>query len=128
MENTICVVEDNLPIRKLFCTLLKKSGYEVSDFGDGKTALEWLKNNRPILLLCDILLPDMNGGEIMKFVRELPYGKEVPIVAATGFAQLSDREKFLEMGFDGYISKPINTAIFVQEIVDLMNAKKDSLK
>lgn len=128
MANIICVVEDNVPIRKLFVTLLKKNGYECTDFGEGQSAMDWLKDNKPDLLICDILLPDMNGTDIMKFVRELPYGKEITIIAATGFAQANDRDKFLEQGFDGYISKPINTATFVQEIKDVMQAKLDSLK
>ncbi len=129
MDNkTICIVEDNIPIRKLFSTILKKSGYEIADFGDGETAIAWLKDNEPLVLICDILLPDMNGTEIMKFTKTMPYGNNIPIIAATGFCQMNDREKFLEDGFDAFISKPINTATFVQEIEAFIQEKKDSLK
>lgn len=124
MENTICVIEDNMPIRKLFSTLLSKNGFQVVDFGDGATSLAWLKENMPNAILCDILLPDMNGSDILNFVRSKPDGAKVPIIAATGFAKINDREKYLEMGFDGYISKPINTATFVQEIKEYIEAKR----
>lgn len=124
MENTICVIEDNMPIRKLFSTLLSKNGFQVVDFGDGATSLAWLKDNMPNAILCDILLPDMNGSDILNFVRSKSNGTNVPIIAATGFAKINDREKYLEMGFDGYISKPINTATFVQEVKECIEAKK----
>lgn len=124
MENTICIVEDNTPIRKLFATLLSKNGFQVVDFGDGATALAWLKDNTPNSMLCDILLPDMNGSDILAFVRQKPNGDKIPVIAATGFAKINDREKYLEMGFDGYISKPINTATFVQEVKDYIEAKR----
>lgn len=124
MSQLICVIEDNVPIRKLFCTLLKKSGFETADFGDGTGGLNWLKQNKPDLLIVDILLPDMNGSDIMQTVRELDYGKELPIIAATGFAQANDKEKYLEMGFDSYIAKPINTATFVQDIKIVIEDKK----
>lgn len=54
MSQLICVIEDNVPIRKLFCTLLKKVS-ETADFGDGTGGLNWLKQNKPDLLIVDIL-------------------------------------------------------------------------
>lgn len=124
MDNTICIIEDNTPIRKLFSTLLKRDGFQVVDFGDGATALAWLNDNMPNVMLCDILLPDMNGSDILSFVRQKTGGDKIPIIAATGFAKINDREKYLDMGFDGYISKPINTATFVQEVKDYIEAKR----
>jgi CheY-like chemotaxis protein len=126
MAKPICVVEDNAPIRKLFCTLLKKAGFEVVDFGDGASASGWLKNNQPLLLLVDILLPDMNGSDIMLEFKALEHGKDIPTVAATGLAHSQDREKFLAMGFDAYLIKPINTATFAKEIQDVIDQKNES--
>ncbi len=124
MALLICIIEDNVPIRKLFCTLLKKNGIDTADFGDGTSGLNWLNQNTPDLLVVDILLPDMNGSEIMQSVRNTEAGKTMPIIAATGFAQANDREKYLEMGFDSYISKPINTSTFVQDIKLVIEEKK----
>ncbi|MFP4528619.1 MAG: response regulator [Candidatus Kapaibacterium sp.] len=115
-NNTICVVEDNTPIRKLFCTLLRKGGFETADFGEAAPAMEWLAANKPVAIILDILLPDSNGTELIGRIKELPGYSEVPVIAVTGFANVSDRSKFMEMGFDSYISKPINTATFVDEV------------
>lgn len=126
MESLICIIEDNTPIRKLFCTLLKKNGFQVADFSDGNSGIEYLKNNQPDCLIVDILLPDINGTEILQIVRSLPHGNNLPIIAATGFAHSNDKEKFIEMGFDSYISKPINTNTFVEDIRNVIAAKKEA--
>ncbi len=119
----ICVIEDNGPIRKLLCTVLKKSGYDTIDFGDGKSSLEWLKENLPKALIVDILLPDLNGSEILEYIRAIDGGSDVTIIAVTGFAKAGDRDKYLQMGFDSYIPKPINTATFAQQVQDVINEK-----
>jgi CheY-like chemotaxis protein len=112
----ICVIEDNTPIRRLFCTILKKAGYETADFQDGFSAVEWLKGNNVSGIIMDILLPDLNGTELIAMVRDLPTVGNVPIIAVTGFAQANDKERFMHLGFDSYIAKPVNTATFVQEV------------
>ena len=117
----ICVIEDNIPIRKLFAILLKKSGYDVSDFGDGSSALDYLKSNIPDVILMDILLPDINGTELLTSVRGLPGLGNVKVIAITGFATNNDREKYLELGFTGYLPKPINTTTFVSDIQSILS-------
>ena len=123
-EAPICVIEDNVPIRKLFCTLLNKSGYTTVGFGEGKPAIEWLQQNNPQCVIVDILLPDKNGPEILKAIRDVPEGNKIPVIAATGFAHSNDRQNFLEMGFDSYISKPINTSSFVADIKKIIEEKE----
>lgn len=116
----ICVIEDNMPIRKLFCTLLRKSGYSAVDFGDGQSAIEWIRQNNASLVIMDILLPDLNGTDLIKMVRALDHYSNTPVIAVTGFAGALDRDKFIELGFDSYLSKPINTTTFVAEIEKLI--------
>ena len=119
----VCVIEDNKPIRKLYCTLLAKAGYKTEEFPNGNLALEWLKGNKPLGIICDILLPDIDGAELLQLIRQLPDGESFPIVAVTGFAQVNDREKFIGLGFDSYISKPINTSTFISEFKDVLSLK-----
>ncbi|MGA2297006.1 MAG: response regulator [FCB group bacterium] len=116
----ICVIEDNNGIRKLFCTLLNKGGYQTIDFSEGKTALKWLEANPALAVLIDILLPDINGTDIFNIVSQLPHYTGTPFIAVTGFAQAMDKEKYIELGFKGYLSKPVNIATFVQQIKDLI--------
>jgi len=120
----VCVIEDNTPIRRLFCTILKKAGYETMDFADGMSAIEWLKTNSTSGIIMDILLPDLNGTELISMVRDMPNGENVPIIAVTGFAQTNDRERFMELGFDSYIAKPVNTTNFVTEVQNVFANKK----
>ena len=65
-------------------------------------------------------------SEILQFTRELPWGDKIPIIAATGFAQPNDREKFMDMGFDSYIPKPINISDFVEDIKKVIELKNST--
>lgn len=116
----ICVIEDNSAIRKLFCTLLKKGGYETIDFYEGTAALNELQTLKPNLIIMDILLPDINGTELISKVKKISGLANVPIIAVTGFAAAQDEEKFKELGFTSYFSKPINTAMFLEEIANIL--------
>lgn len=116
MNKKVCVIEDNTPNRKLFAMLLKKAGYEVFDFENATTALSWLQNNSIDIALIDILLPDMNGTELLDHIKKMPNQSNIKAIAITGFSSSSDRNKFLSKGFDGYFSKPINTSTFTSEI------------
>ncbi|MBI3258333.1 MAG: response regulator [Ignavibacteriae bacterium] len=123
-QQLICVIEDNNSVRKLYNILLKKSNYNVVEFEDGNPAIEWLSKNSPTAVICDDLLPDTNGKEMLAAIRQLPNGKKLPVIAITGFAHAADRERYFAMGFDGYIAKPINTSAFVDEIRQIINSKK----
>ena len=117
----ICIIEDNSPNRKLFSMLIKKSGYNVADFGTAKDSLDWLSTNNADLILLDILLPDMNGPDVLMNIRNIEHLKEAKVVAITGFSSTYDREKFLYLGFDGFLAKPINTTTFIEEIESYLN-------
>ena len=122
--DTICIIEDNKPIRKLFSTLLKKANYETIEFADGQSIIEWLgANNMPTAFILDILLPDQSGTDILNIIRQKPNGVSIPIIAVTGFATTNDRQKYIDLGFDYYISKPINTTTFVEEIKQAIQTK-----
>lgn len=122
--NTICVVEDNNSIRKLFCTLLKKAGYQTVDFANGNSALQWLHSNQTQAIILDILLPDLNGTDVLKEIRNLSNGQKIPVIAVTGFAHGNDKKHFLDIGFDHYISKPINIATYIKEVEETIKNKK----
>lgn len=120
----VCVIEDNKPIQKLYCTLLKKSGIKTVEFSDGNSSIEWLKDNKTCCVIADILLPDISGVDILNFIRDLDGGASIPVIASTGFANQSDKDKYLDMGFDGYIPKPVNTKTFVDQIKSCIESKQ----
>ncbi|HRS01109.1 MAG TPA: response regulator [Bacteroidota bacterium] len=115
-NKTFCVIEDNSVNRKLFSMLIKRSGYNIVDFGNANDALQWLKDNYVDLIILDILLPDMNGSEVLSNIRQFSHLQNTKVIAITGFSSNYDKEKFLSMGFDGFLAKPINTATFVADL------------
>jgi two-component system, cell cycle response regulator DivK len=79
---------------------------QVVGFGSGQAVLEQVNPLQPSLVLLDILLPDMNGMEVMQRLRKDPLLQQVPIVAVTALARPEDRDRLLQAGFTDYISKP----------------------
>lgn len=116
LPNTIVVIEDIGSITKLLSIILRKAGFEVETFDTGEGACEWMRTNEPALVLCDIMLPGMHGEEVLSFIRALPHGKELRILAVTALANPGDRERLLKHGFTEHIAKPINPGTFISQI------------
>lgn len=118
---SICIIEDSPPINKLFGTILKKDGYHISQFKTGIDALNWLKDNKPNLILMDILLPDYSGTELINLIKDLDGFENTKFVAVTGFTDASDKEKYIKLGFNAFLSKPVNVAEFPKQIKSILN-------
>lgn len=103
---TIAVVEDNADNRLLVRAILQ-ADYRLLEYDSGAAALEGLARETPDLILLDISLPNMDGGEVLRTLRADERLRGVPSIALTAHAMLGDRDKFMRLGFDGYISKPI---------------------
>jgi two-component system, sensor histidine kinase and response regulator len=105
----ILLAEDNPVNQKLATKLLEKMGHSVSVVGDGKKALEALEQGGFHVVIMDVQMPVMDGLEATKIIRnrEEGTGAHVPIVAMTAHAMKGDRDRCLEAGMDGYVSKPI---------------------
>ncbi|MCJ7578124.1 MAG: response regulator, partial [candidate division Zixibacteria bacterium] len=100
--------EDNPMNQKLAVTLLKKAGYSVDAVEDGRMVIEAVKRRAYDLILMDVQMPEMNGFEATKIIREMEGDrKHTPIIAMTAHAMKGDRERCLQAGMDDYISKPI---------------------
>lgn len=106
LKPIISVVEDN-PDNRLLLRALLEPRYEIVEYEDGVLALEKMPDNLPQLVLMDISLPHMSGVEVLNKMREHKELKSIPVIAVTAHAMSGDREKYLEYGFDDYLSKPI---------------------
>ncbi len=104
--NTIALIEDNADNRLLVQAILEGL-YEIVEYETGPEALAGLRSNRPDLVLLDISLPGMDGTEVLRRIREDINLAQVPVIALTAHAMSGDRERFLEQGFDDYLTKPI---------------------
>jgi signal transduction histidine kinase/HAMP domain-containing protein len=104
----ILLAEDNPINIRYIKTLLQKAGHQITVVENGKTVLDVLKTDSFDLVLMDIQMPVMNGDTTLQFIREreLLSGTHLPVIALTAYALKGDQEKYLQMGFDGYLPKP----------------------
>jgi CheY-like chemotaxis protein len=116
----ILIADDRAPSRELIREILELAGYEVSEAADGAEALEMARQLGPDLILLDIEMPALNGFGVIGLLREDPRFAATPVVALTASAMQGDREKALEAGFTGYISKPVRLAALRAEVARLL--------
>ena len=119
----ILLVEDNPINRRLADFLLRSQGYRVREAATAQEALEILETDRPNLILMDIQLPDVDGLEVTKQLKENPATQDIPVVAVTSYAMKGDREKALAAGCSGFITKPIDKTTFMDEIATYVGNK-----
>jgi two-component system sensor histidine kinase/response regulator len=113
----ILVVEDNEINRKVVVNLLKKAGYQVDTVENGVQVFEALNDNSYNLVLMDVQMPEMDGLEATRRIRELEdRNKEVPIIGLSAHAMSGDRERCLAAGMDDYLTKPIQPQALLSAI------------
>lgn len=108
----ILVVEDNPLNRLLVHDILELRGHEVMEAATVDEARRALEERRPDLLLLDVQIPGGGGEAVIREVRRRADLADLPIVAVTSLAMPGDRERLLSIGFQGYLSKPIDTRTF----------------
>lgn len=120
MGKKILVVEDDAQNSYLIRFILEKSGYAVVAVGDGAQAVEAASAESPDLILMDMLLPKMSGYDATRAIKADPDTADVTVIALTAYSMKGDRERILEAGCDGYISKPIDPETFVSQMEEFM--------
>lgn len=115
----ILVVEDNDMNMQLVEFLLEEGGYDIVKAASGEEALAITRdatNGAPDLILMDIHLPGMDGLSVVRAMKGDDRTRRIPILALTAHAMRGDKDRFLEAGCDGYISKPIDVKTFIAAI------------
>ena len=118
MGKTILYIEDNLDNRILVKRVLEVEGYHVIEAETGLKGLSEAKANTIDLVLIDINLPDIDGYEVTRRLRQMPQTATVPIIAMTANVMKGDREKTLEAGCNNYIRKPIDIDQLPQQVAE----------
>jgi PAS domain S-box-containing protein len=115
----ILLAEDNLVNSHFIKTVLENMGHAVTAAENGKLALDILKTRTFDLVLMDIQMPMLSGVDVLSVIREMEQlsGKHLTVIALTAYALIGDKEKYLKMGFDGYLSKPFKTKELVVEML-----------
>jgi CheY-like chemotaxis protein len=115
----VLVVEDNDMNMQLVEYLLEEGGYEIVKASSGEEALSITRDSAspaPDIILMDIHLPGMDGLSVVREIKSDERMRGVPILALTAHAMRGDKDRFLEAGCDGYISKPIDVKTFLSSI------------
>ena len=124
MAKRILVVEDNDLNRKLFCDVLRASGFEVEPVADGELVLNAARAFAPDLVIMDIQLPNVSGLELIGQMKRDPRLRGIPIMAVTAYAGNGDDDRIRTAGAQAYVSKPISVVRFVEEVTALLERRE----
>ncbi|MGD2058234.1 MAG: response regulator transcription factor [Anaerolineales bacterium] len=120
----ILIVDDEAGIRDLLAPFLERAGYEIATAADGLQALEKVKSFRPDLLILDVLMPELNGREVLRQLREQE--NWTPVILLTQVGDAPERAQALEEGADDYLNKPFDSNELMARIkAVLRRARKD---
>lgn len=118
----ILVIEDNKNMRKLICATLKQNGYSTFEAEDGEVGLDVLDSTHIDLIICDIMMPNMDGYEFTETLRDGHC--ETPIIIVTAKEQLEDKKKGFSIGADDYMVKPIDFEELILRIGAILRRSK----
>jgi two-component system, cell cycle response regulator DivK len=112
----VLIVEDNEKNMKLVRDVLQATGYSTLEATTGEEAVELALSQAPALVLMDVQLPGIDGVEALEQLRQDERTSSIPVLALTAQAMSGDRDRFLDAGFDGYLSKPVDVAELLQAV------------
>lgn len=120
-KQKIMVVEDEESLLKLESILLTSRGYQVCSMRNGKDALECMEKEKPDLVLLDVMLPEVDGFEVCRQIKENPLTRHIPVVLLTAKKGREDMAKGEEVQADWYITKPFKSAMVIETIQRFLN-------
>lgn len=121
MKTKILIIEDNNDIRESTAEILELTGYEVLQASHGKTGVELAQQHTPDIILCDIMMPELDGYGVLYLLSKNPDTASIPFIFLTAKAERVDFRKGMEMGADDYLTKPYDD-------IELLNAIESRLQ
>jgi two-component system phosphate regulon response regulator PhoB len=112
----VLIVDDDPDIQRLVSYNFSQAGFEVTTAASGRTALESVQKQPPDLVILDLMLPDIDGMEVCRTLRQREKSRHIPIVMLTARGEEFDRIAGLELGADDYVSKPFSTRELVLRV------------
>jgi DNA-binding response OmpR family regulator len=112
----VLVVDDSDVLRKIVSFNLTKEGYVVEEARDGLEGLEKMKSNKPDLVILDVMMPHLNGFEVLKRMRADPELSNVPVIILTAKGGENDAKMALQSGANGFLTKPFSPVKLVEEV------------
>jgi CheY-like chemotaxis protein len=118
------IIEDTPDNMKLITFILNTHGIDTVEAETGRKGVELaLAKPRPDFIILDIQLPDINGDEVLRIIRNSEANGSIPILAMTSYAMSGDRARLLAAGCNGYIEKPIDPMIVMDQIRDILQSR-----
>ncbi|MDB5231293.1 MAG: hypothetical protein JWN76_2098 [Chitinophagaceae bacterium] len=124
-DPVILVVDDDDAIRSLLKQELTEAGYLVEEAANGKQALQCIRNNKPDLVILDVMMPEMNGFDVAAILKNDPDTMDIPIIV---LSIIQDKTRGFRVGVDRYLTKPIDTAKLFSEVGSLLEQGKSRKK
>ena len=106
MNKTILVIDDNNDIRENTAEILELAGYKTFTAENGKRGVEVAVREKPSVIICDIMMPELDGYGVLHLLRKNPDTQNIPFIFLTAKTERSDFRKGMEMGADDYVTKP----------------------
>ena len=127
-QRRVLIVDDNRDSADSLAMLMEITGNKTYMAHDGVEAVEAIEKHRPEVVLLDIGLPGLDGHEVCRRVREQPWGKDIIVIALTGWGQEDDRRKSEEAGFNGHLVKPVDYDKLLELLSSLTNGRRSWIK
>ena len=121
-RSRVLIVEDEPHIIESLSFVLGREGFLVSSALDGEAAVEVLRRDPPDLVILDVMLPRLNGFEVLKLAKADPALKAIPVIVLTAKGQQQDRRLAEEIGSDGFMTKPFSNREIVEQVRRLIRA------
>jgi DNA-binding response OmpR family regulator len=125
MTQTVLLAEDEPNIVESLTFLLKRAGFKIKVASDGRQALDTALEKQPAVLVLDLMLPELDGYEVLRRLRADPKGEKLPVLMLTAKGQRIDRETALECGADLFMTKPFSNAEITAAVIELASRSHD---
>lgn len=123
MNKKILIIEDEKKITQLLKVNFIGEGYDVDTASSGETGVKKIGVFKPDLIILDVMLPQMNGWEVCREIKNNPMYKNILVVILTASTQKSDREKAASAGADGFFGKPFEIDFITEKIRELLSKR-----
>ena len=123
----IAIIEDNLEVRENLAEILTLSGYETHEAENGKVGIKIVRESKPDLILCDVMMPELDGFGVLKILNRDPDLMHIPFMFLTAKAEKTDFRKGMGLGADDYITKPYDD-VELLEAIEMRLIKSEKLK
>ena len=123
---TVLVVDDDPVIVRLLQVNFEMEGYTVLTAGDGQEAIDQVRNNRPDVVVCDIMMPKFNGLEVVEELQKDEATAGVPVLLLSAKAQTSEIQRGLDAGAADYVTKPFDPLELIERVQQVLDKRSDT--